>query len=80
LFHHVDGRDLAPALGFDPAPDFAPLAAILRLGMVIYTGAGSQYRSASDPLDAARACLNAALLRRPGDVAAGDREFGLGAS
>jgi tripartite-type tricarboxylate transporter receptor subunit TctC len=68
---------LAPPLGFDPAADFAPVAAILRLAMVLSAGAGSQYRSASDLLDAARARLNAALLRRPGDVAAGDREFGL---
>jgi tripartite-type tricarboxylate transporter receptor subunit TctC len=60
---HAANEFMFASLGFDPVADFAPIAAILSLGMVLYTRQESELKSLSDLLDAARA--------RPGQVSVG---------
>jgi tripartite-type tricarboxylate transporter receptor subunit TctC len=60
---HAANEFMFASLGFDPVADFAPIAAILSLGMVLYTGSESPYRSLADLVSAARA--------RPGSVSIG---------
>lgn len=60
---HAANEFMFASLGFDPVGDFAPIAAILSLGMVLYAAQDSQIRSLADILAAARA--------RPGQVQIG---------
>jgi len=60
---HAANEFMFASLGFDPVADFAPIAAILSLGMLLYTGSESPYRSLTDLIAAARA--------RPGSVSIG---------
>jgi len=60
---HAANEFMFASLGFDPVADFVPIAAILSLGMVLYTGAESPHRTLADLLAAARA--------RPGQVSIG---------
>jgi tripartite-type tricarboxylate transporter receptor subunit TctC len=60
---HAANEFLFSPLGFDPVRDFAPIAGILSLGMVLYTGQGSAQRSLADFVAAAKA--------RPGQVSVG---------
>lgn len=60
---HAANEFMFASLGFDPVADFAPIAAILSLGMLLYTNQESEVRSLADLLAAARA--------RPGQVSIG---------
>jgi tripartite-type tricarboxylate transporter receptor subunit TctC len=60
---HAANEFMFNALGFDPVGDFAPIAAILSLGMVLYTAQDSPVKSLAELLAAARA--------RPGQVTIG---------
>ncbi len=60
---HAANEFMFASLGFDPVADFAPIAAILSLGMLLYTGQDSAIRSLADLVAAARA--------RPGQVSIG---------
>jgi tripartite-type tricarboxylate transporter receptor subunit TctC len=52
---HAANEFLFSSLGFDPVADFAPVAPILSLGMVLYTAQDAPVRSLADLLAAARA-------------------------
>jgi tripartite-type tricarboxylate transporter receptor subunit TctC len=52
---HAANEFMFSSLGFDPVADFVPVAAILSLGMVLYTAQDSPVRSLADLLAAARA-------------------------
>ncbi|MBR0680939.1 tripartite tricarboxylate transporter substrate binding protein [Roseomonas eburnea] len=60
---HAANEFMFASLGFDPVADFAPIAAILNLGMLLYTNQESPIRSLTDLIAAARA--------RPGQVSIG---------
>ncbi|MBR0669628.1 Bug family tripartite tricarboxylate transporter substrate binding protein [Neoroseomonas soli] len=60
---HAANEFMFASLGYDPSADFAPIAAILSLGMLLYTGQESPIRSLADLLAAARA--------RPGQISIG---------
>jgi len=60
---HAANEFMFSSLGFDPVADFSPIAAILSLGMVLYTGQETPLRSLADLLVAARA--------RPGQISIG---------
>jgi tripartite-type tricarboxylate transporter receptor subunit TctC len=60
---HAANEFMFPSLGFDPVNDFAPIAAILSLGMALYTKQDSPVGSLADLLSAAR--------DRPGEVSVG---------
>ncbi|MEO3474428.1 tripartite tricarboxylate transporter substrate binding protein [Roseomonas sp. CAU 1739] len=60
---HAANEFMFASLGYDPVTDFAPIAAILSLGMLLYTGQDSGIRSLADLVAAARA--------RPGQVSIG---------
>lgn len=60
---HAANEFMFNSLGFDPVADFAPIAAILGLGMVLYTSQDSAFRTLADLVAAARA--------RPGQISIG---------
>lgn len=60
---HAANEFMFPSLGFDPVADFAPIAAILSLGMVLYTAQDAPVKSLAEFVAAARA--------RPGQVSIG---------
>ena len=60
---HAANEFMFGSLGFDPVRDFAPIAGILSLGMVLYTAQGSEQKSLADFIAAAKA--------RPGQVSVG---------
>jgi tripartite-type tricarboxylate transporter receptor subunit TctC len=60
---HAANEFMFSGLGFDPVADFAPIAAILSLGMVLYTGQDSAVKTLAEFIAAARA--------RPGQVTIG---------
>jgi tripartite-type tricarboxylate transporter receptor subunit TctC len=60
---HAANEFMFANLGFDPVRDFAPIAGILSLGMVLYTGVSAPQRTLADLIAAARA--------RPGQVSIG---------
>jgi tripartite-type tricarboxylate transporter receptor subunit TctC len=60
---HAANEFMFNSLGFDPVADFTPIAAILGLGMVLYTAQDSTVRTLADLIAAARA--------RPGQVSIG---------
>lgn len=60
---HAANEFMFNSLGFDPVADFAPIAAILGLGMVLYTAQDSPMRTLADLIAAAKA--------RPGQVSIG---------
>ncbi|GGJ07506.1 Bug family tripartite tricarboxylate transporter substrate binding protein [Neoroseomonas lacus] len=60
---HAANEFMFPSLGFDPVADFAPIAAILSLGMVLYTAQDAPVKSLAEFVSAARA--------RPGQVSIG---------
>jgi tripartite-type tricarboxylate transporter receptor subunit TctC len=60
---HAANEFMFTSLGFDPVADFAPIAAILSLGMLLYANQDSAIRSLGDLIAAARA--------RPGQVSIG---------
>ncbi|WP_431281440.1 Bug family tripartite tricarboxylate transporter substrate binding protein [Humitalea sp. 24SJ18S-53] len=60
---HAANEFMFTSLGFDPAADFAPIAAILSLGMVLYTAQESPVRTLADLIAAAKA--------RPGQISIG---------
>lgn len=60
---HAANEFMFANLGFDPVRDFAPIAGILSLGMVLYAGAAAPQRSLADLIAAARA--------QPGQVSIG---------
>ncbi|WP_270933658.1 Bug family tripartite tricarboxylate transporter substrate binding protein [Falsiroseomonas oryzae] len=60
---HAANEFMFASLGFDPVRDFAPIAGILSLGMVLYTGQGAEPRSLADFVAAAKA--------RPGQATVG---------
>ncbi len=66
---HAANEFLFPSLGFDPVADFAPIAAILSLGMVLYAGAESPYRSVGELLEAARSRPNQVSIGVPSTTA-----------
>jgi tripartite-type tricarboxylate transporter receptor subunit TctC len=66
---HAANEFLFSSLGFDPVADFAPVAAILSLGMVLYAGAESPFRSVNDLLEAARARPNLVSIGVPSTTA-----------
>ncbi len=60
---HAANEFLFPNLGFDPVRDFAPIAGILSLGMVLFTAQGAEQRTLADFIATAKA--------RPGQVTIG---------
>ena len=60
---HAANEFLYGSLGFDPVRDFAPVVAVVRLGMVLSVRAGSEMRTLQDAMDRARA--------RPGALSVG---------
>jgi tripartite-type tricarboxylate transporter receptor subunit TctC len=60
---HAANEFMFRSLGFDPVADFAPIAAMLSLGMVLYTAQDSPVRTLAELLAAARA--------RPGQLSIG---------
>jgi tripartite-type tricarboxylate transporter receptor subunit TctC len=60
---HAANEFMFASLGFDPVRDFEPIAGILRLGMVLFSGANGEVRTMADFVAACRA--------RPGQVSVG---------
>jgi tripartite-type tricarboxylate transporter receptor subunit TctC len=60
---HAANEFMFASLGFDPVRDFAPIAGVLSLGMVLYSGPGAEPKSLAEFIAAARA--------RPGQVTVG---------
>jgi tripartite-type tricarboxylate transporter receptor subunit TctC len=60
---HASNEFLFRDLGFHPVNDFEPVIGVLRLGMVLAVAGGSDWRSVSDLVRAAKA--------RPGDISIG---------
>jgi tripartite-type tricarboxylate transporter receptor subunit TctC len=60
---HAANEFMYASLGFDPVRDFEPIAGILRLGMVIYTGPNAEPQTLAAFIAAAKA--------RPGQISVG---------
>ena len=66
---HAANEFMFASLGFDPVADFAPIAAALSLGMVLYTRQDSEARSLADLLAAARSRPGAVTIGVPSTTA-----------